>query len=242
MARIAVILAAGRGSRLDPGGATEEFSKPLMEVGGKTLLSRTVECCRMAGIERVIVVTGFRAELVKAEADRLSNGDVETVHNADWQKSNGLSLYVCRDVIDEDFTLMMSDHIFDPSILSDLASLAPEAGSVTLAVDSNITEVFDLDDATKVRIDDGKIVDISKQLDDYNAIDCGLFLCTTGIFPALAEAMDDDGDCSLSDGMRIVGQRGLFVGFDIGPRWWQDVDTPDMLEEAIRLLERHAAA
>ena len=240
MAKTAVILAAGRGSRLDPRGGRQDFSKPLIEVGGRTLLDRTMQCCRLAGAERILVVTGFRAELVADEAERLDRGDVETVYNPDWRKANGLSLYCCREHIDSDFTLMMSDHIFAPSILSDLMALEAPEDSVTLAIDRKIASVFDLDDATKVRTSGDRIVAISKQLDPYDAVDCGLFLCTPAIFSALGEVYRERGDCSLSQGMELLGQQGRFFTFDIGDRWWQDVDTPHMLANAVAMLDRRA--
>ena len=209
-----------------------------MTVGGQTLLERTVGCCRTAGARRILVVTGFRHELIEAEVARLTRGDVETVPNPDWTKANGLSLYVCRDRLTAPFALMMSDHVFDPSILTDLMALAPPAGSVTLAVDHKVDQIFDLDDATKVVVEDGRIVRISKTLPSYNAIDCGLFLCTPAIFDALAEVVARKGDASLSEGMAIIGGRGGFVPFDIGDRWWQDVDTPEMLAQAAGELAR----
>lgn len=238
MAKTAVILAAGRGSRLDPGGNASEFSKPLMRLGERSLLERTVTSCRRAGARRIVVVTGFRAELVEAEAQRLSRGDVETIYNPDWQKANGLSLLACAPHIDEDFALMMSDHIFENSILADVLSLTPVPGSVTLAVDYKIDEVFDLDDATKVQVEGGRIASISKVLPEYNAIDCGLFLCTPAIFDALKKASADTGDCSLSQGMDLIGHARKFFPFDIGSRRWQDVDTPEMLAEASDLIEQ----
>lgn len=236
MIRTAIILAAGRGSRLDPGGNVTDFSKPLMEVGGATLLHRTVDACRQAGARRVIVVTGFRAELVRMEVRRLDQGDLEEVYNPHWQKSNGVSLLACESLVSEDFALMMSDHIFETSILADLMNRRMRPGSVMLAVDRAISSVFDIDDATKVVIRDGRITQIAKQLATYNAIDCGLFACSPAIFTVLRAVFDETGDCSLSDGMRRIGERGAFLPFDIGDRWWQDVDTPDMLAHALSLL------
>jgi choline kinase len=210
-----------------------------MVVGAETLLERTVGCCRAAGVERILVVTGFRAELVAAEVARIDRGDLEVVHNPDWRRANGLSLYACREELDEAFLLMMSDHLFDPTILADLAQAPAPDGSVILAVDGKIDSVFDLDDATKVRVEDGRIVAIGKELTDYNFIDCGLFRCTPAIFDALGQARAErGGDSSLSQGMQILGQLGRFLPFDIGGRWWQDVDTPEMLEHASKLLDR----
>lgn len=239
MIRTAVILAAGRGSRLDPGGQAHEFSKPLMKVGGKTLLERTVIACRRSGAERILVVTGFRMERVVAEVERLDGGDLQAIFNPDWAKSNGLSLLACQPFVEQSFALMMADHIFEHTILGDLMARQLPQGSVVLAVDRKVDKVFDLDDATKVRILDDRIADISKTLVEYNAIDCGLFACTPAIFVALREVLARTGDCSLSEGMHIIGRQGRFLPFDIGDRWWQDVDTPAMLEAAHALLDVH---
>jgi choline kinase len=235
----AVILAAGLGSRLAPRGGEEQFSKPLVHVNGQSLLEWTVQCCRAAGIGRIVVVTGFRADLVEAEVARIGRRDLEVVHNPDWHLANGLSLYACRNRLDRPFVLTMSDHLFDPTILADLAAIEPPDGSVTLAVDARLSEIFDLDDATKVRVEEGRIVAIGKMLARYNAIDCGLFHCTPAIFDALREVRGG-GDCSLSQGMQILGERGRLLPFDIGARWWQDIDTPEMLAHAMKLLDRAA--
>ena len=242
MIQTAVILAAGRGSRLAPSGQSQTYSKPLISVAGTTLLERTIASCRTAGARRILVVTGFRADRVAERAEAVSRGDVEVVFNADWERSNGLSLLACRRFVSGPFALMMSDHLFDPSILADLMSLELPAGSVTLAVDRKIDSVFDLDDATKVWIESGRITEISKGLEHYNAVDCGLFACTPAIFDALAAVADARGDCSLSDGMAAIAERGRFLPFDIGGRWWQDVDTPEMLEAALVGLARVTGA
>ena len=235
MANPAVILAAGLGSRL--ASEDDQFSKPLMQLDGHTLLERTVSSCRKAGVDRILVVTGFRAELVEREIARIDRGDLEAVYNPDWQRSNGLSLLACQGRLSEPFALMMADHLFDHEILANLVAAPMQPDSVTLAVDYKVSSIFDLDDATKVRVEDERIVAIGKQLDDYNAIDCGLFRCTPAIFDALEKArVAGGGDCSLSQGMQRIGDRGGFVPFDIGDSWWQDVDTPDMLAQALAVL------
>ena len=62
MALRAVILAAGRGSRLHP--YTENRPKCLMELGGMTLMERQLRALRGAGITDIVVVTGYRAEML----------------------------------------------------------------------------------------------------------------------------------------------------------------------------------
>jgi len=77
-------------------------------------------------------------------------------------------------------------------------------------VDPNIDRIFDLDDATKVRRDGDRIVDIGKEIARYDALDTGMFLCSPSLFGRL-EAATKDGDCSLSDGMRQLRTNGACV-------------------------------
>jgi NDP-sugar pyrophosphorylase family protein len=53
-------------------------------------------------------------------------------------------------------------------------------------------------------------------------------LCTPAIFTALEQATVN-GNCSLSDGMRILAAKRKLRAFDIGDAIWQDVDTPEAL-------------
>ena len=60
---IGVILAAGMAKRLRP--LTDTKPKCLLEVGGKTLLQRTVEAMAAADITEFVVVTGYREEMIR---------------------------------------------------------------------------------------------------------------------------------------------------------------------------------
>ena len=70
----AIILAAGLSSRM------VRF-KPLLPLGGRSLLARCVGLFREAGVDDVAVVVGHRAGETEAEADRLG---VRVVHNPDY--------------------------------------------------------------------------------------------------------------------------------------------------------------
>jgi len=127
--------------------------------------------------------------------------------------------------------LLMADHIFEPETARTLLKQPVAPGEVILAVDPNIDRVFDLDDATKVRRDGDRIVDIGKEIAHYDALDTGMFLCSPALFDRL-ESATKDGNCSLSDGMRqLAGERRLRA-LEIGEAHWQDVDTPEALAHA----------
>jgi 1L-myo-inositol 1-phosphate cytidylyltransferase len=230
--KTALILAAGNGSRLAT--ASGSMPKPLVELHGRPLLEHVLLGARDAGIERFVIVAGFRAQAVRSwVADRhLFGVDIDVVENPEYKtKANGISVLRARYAIAEPFLLLMSDHLFEPETAAALLEESVEDGSVILAIDRKLHRIFDMDDATKVLCAREHIVGIGKQLPSYNAVDTGMFLCSPAVFSALERATVD-GDCSLSDGMRLMAQAGKLRAFDIGDALWQDVDTPETLAYA----------
>ena len=227
----AVVLMAGRGARL---GASAP--KPLAQLFGRPLLAYTLDALARAGIKRVYAIVGFQKNLVIAGAKSLIPGDLDVrfIENPEWQKQNGVSVLAAAQHIASPFLLTMSDHLFDQTIVDlTLGNAAPD--QLNLAVDRKIDSIVDLDDATKVETRGDRIVAIGKQLEHYDAIDTGLFVCPPDIFTYL-ERVKRDGDCSLSDGVRAMAEDGKARAIDIGDAWWQDVDTPQMFTAAERKL------
>jgi len=92
----AIILAAGRGSRLAP--LTDDRPKPLVDVLGRSLLLRTLDRLREVGIDdrAVVIVTGYRAEMIEAVMRR-EGLRCELVLNPRWHDWNNFySLLVAR--------------------------------------------------------------------------------------------------------------------------------------------------
>jgi choline kinase len=235
--RTGIVLAAGFGSRLE-GSSDETDLKPLTPVGGVPLLHRTVRSLQLAGCRRVVVVVGHGADEVQAGVRPHFNGslDLRFVVNERYDLSNGVSVLAARDAVDGAFVLTMADHVFSDDVMRLAGSHTPPSEGATLLVDYDIDGVFDLDDATKVREEDGRIVAIGKQIADYNCIDTGLFVCTEALMDALADVFEERGDASLSDGVQRLAAAGRMTVLDIGDGFWQDVDTPEMLAEAERRL------
>jgi choline kinase len=230
-AKVALILAAGNGSRI--AARSGEGPKPLVSLNGKPLLDHVMSNARDAGIERFVIVVGYRGQAIRDwyDAHPLAGVQVTWIENPDFRKDNGISVLRARNVIHENFLLLMADHIFEADTARSLLREPVTQGEVVLAIDRNVRGIFDLDDATKVRIEQGRIIEIGKMLGTYNALDTGMFLCSPALFGWLERAAVN-GNCSLSDGLRLMAEEGLFKGFDIGTAHWQDVDTPAALDHA----------
>lgn len=228
---------AGTGSRLR--GSAETIAKPLISIAGRPLITYAIEAFDKAGVRTIHAVVGPKGEELAAAVTPLVPPHMEfrAISNPNWQKQNGVSVLAAEGKIRAPFFLAMGDHLFQPSILDQLLADA-DLEKLNLAIDRKIDSIFDLDDAMKVRTEDNRIVAIGKKLEDYNAIDTGIFVCPESIFEYLRRVLKD-GDCSLADGVRLMAEEGQALAVDIGEAWWQDVDTPEMLtraEEEVRRL------
>jgi 1L-myo-inositol 1-phosphate cytidylyltransferase len=237
-ADIVVIIAAGMGTRLH---CDEGLPKPLLSLGGRPLALRVLDRFAEAGVREAVIVVGYRAQEVEAGI-RGGNPSIPVtfVENPRFKMSNGLSVLAAKPAVgDRSFFLSMADHVFEPSLIRGLRAAPLPADGLVLAVDRKLDQIFDEDDATKVRTEDGRIVEIHKVLPAFDAVDTGLFACTPALFDAIerAAAKRPDGDCSLSDGVKALAAGGRAFVHDIGDGWWQDVDTPEAMAHSMARME-----
>ena len=225
---VALILAAGNGSRLRNVSGT--LPKPLVPFNGRPLLEHILLGAQDAGIERFVIVVGYRGDAIRSwvASRHFRSMRIDFVENSEYNKSNGISVLRGGEAIYQNFLLLMSDHIFESETAAALLRQRIEDDGTILAVDRKLETIFDMDDATKVRCIGDYIVDIGKEITRYDAVDTGMFLCTPAIFAALEQATVN-GNCSLSDGMRVLAAKRKLRAFDIGNALWQDVDTPEAL-------------
>jgi 1L-myo-inositol 1-phosphate cytidylyltransferase len=232
----AVILMAGTGSRLR--GSAETIAKPLIPVAGRPLISYAIDSFDRMGVKTLHAVVGPNGdELAAAVAPLLpARMEFRPISNLNWQKQNGVSLLTAAGKVRAPFFLAMGDHLFQSSILDQLIAQS-DSTKLNLAIDRKIDSIFDLDDAMKVQTNGKLISAIGKNLERYDAIDTGIFLCPEIMFDYLRRALKDD-DCSLADGVRLMASERKALAIDIGEAWWQDVDTPEMLARAELEAER----
>jgi 1L-myo-inositol 1-phosphate cytidylyltransferase len=236
----AVILMAGTGSRLR--GSAETILKPMIPIAGRPLISYAIESFASAGVTTIHAVVGPNGDELAAAVAPLLPAPMkfQPIPNPSWQKQNGVSLLMAAGKVKAPFFLAMGDHLFQASILDQLLAQADDA-RLNLAIDKKVASIFDLDDAMKVRSEGNRIVAIGKKLENYNAIDTGIFICPETIFEYLRRVLKE-GDCSLADGVRLMAEEGNALAVDIGEAWWQDVDTPEMLARAEAEADRLSAS
>lgn len=116
----AIVLAAGIGKRLR---TFSDKPKCLLRIGAESLLSRYFRCFSEEGIDSVVVVTGYKHELVVQELDSLDfSGNIEVIHNHEFEKGSIVSLWAARAALDNDVLLMDADVYFEKGILAKASS------------------------------------------------------------------------------------------------------------------------
>lgn len=149
----AVILAAGMGIRL--GAVTQNVPKGLVEVGGKTLMARSVENLRVFGIDDIILVTGHKSELYEDFAK--DKAYITLVHNNQYAASGNMySLYLMRDFLKTDILLLESDVLYEKRALERLMQAGFEDGVLLSGYTGAGDEVY-------VSATDGRVDGISKK-------------------------------------------------------------------------------
>ncbi len=232
----AIILAAGKGTRLVNG---FDFPKPLKRVAGVPLIVRVLRNLERSGVTDVAVVVGYLADTLTSALKRYRLGlNLTFIHNEEYEKPNGTSLLKAQQYITGPTFLVMSDHLWSPGVFRAVAEYPLGDDEAVLGVDFDIKRCFDLDDATKVRINGDRVVAIDKALAHYDCLDTGVFRITPALIEELRRENGPDG-CSLSQGVGNLAAQGRMRVADVGPATWIDVDTPQAHEIAERLIARY---
>ncbi|WP_417613190.1 NTP transferase domain-containing protein [Owenweeksia hongkongensis] len=229
----ALILAAGRGSRL--GSLTDECPKGLVKLKGKSLVSRALETMTAAGIEEVAIATGYKSEM-------FGEFNKQTYLNANWDKTNMVSSLLAADtwLAEERTIVSYSDIFYAPDIL---CSLMSHEGDVVITADRSWELLWRkrnddfLADAESFRTENGKLKDIGRQPVELREIEAqymGLVSISArgwkGIRNYLLSISDDCvAKLSMTDLLMEWVRQGNAVDVCFIDGQWGEVDTPSDL-------------
>ena len=113
MKRRALVLAAGRGSRM--GTATDNSHKCLTMLAGKTLLNWQLISLKIAGINEITVVRGYKAEML--------SGKFSVINNERWAKTNMVVSLFCAPSFDGETIISYSDIVYKPEHVKALVNV-----------------------------------------------------------------------------------------------------------------------
>lgn len=243
---IGVILAAGMARRLRP--LTDTKPKCLLEVGGKTLLQRTVDAMVSAGISEFLVVTGYRASMIRDFLDNLGtlgnprSPRISYIDNPDYEHNNNIfSLWLAmQELHGQEVLLMDSDILCDPETVRCVArqtcsalamqrhDLGEEEMKIVVDDADNITEI-----SKTCRIEDavGESVGIEKMTAVY----------TEALYQELRKMILDEGliDIFYERAFeRLIPQGHTFKVVDTTGYFSYELDTPEDFQRSSELFPK----
>lgn len=126
----AVLLAAGRGTRMRE--LTSELPKPMIAVRGKPILLHIIEGLRAAGVTDVLIVVGYRAEVVRQFfGSGAAHGVQITYETQVEQNGTGKVVELAREFVGDDpFVLSYGDILIEPSNYCRLTTLADDTAAL----------------------------------------------------------------------------------------------------------------
>ena len=238
---IGVILAAGMAKRLRP--LTDEKPKCLLEVGGKTLLQRTVDAMISAGVKEFVVVTGYRENMIREFLTiHYSLCTIHYIDNPDYEHNNNIfSLWLAMQKLHgQEVLLMDSDILCDPEAVRRVARKTNPA----LAMQQHELG----EEEMKIVVDvAGRITEISKTCSPADAIGESVGIekmtpaYTEAIYQELRKMILDEGQIDIFYERafeRLIPQGHTFEVVDTTDLFSYELDTPEDLEKASAALPK----
>ena len=237
----ALILAAGRGKRLD----RKSKPKPLVEVSNQPILMRLIEGLAAVGVDEFFIVVGFDKDRIIREVTSRVAGKwkIHFLENPDFDSGLCQSILCAKDQLRDPFILSMGDHLFDAPHLARIAQSQPEAGGVSVLVHHAPPAETVTDDDVKVLGADGRVKVIGLALPEFGGIDMGLFsVDPEGLFPVLDQAVARSPEAGLPEALQLLADRGKLTCVKADAAGWDDIDTPvDLIRAEMRLREQARA-
>ena len=242
----AILLAAGVGKRMGP----SALPKCLMQVGGRSLLRRTLEALRAAGIRQVVVVVGYRAAEIVAEGRAHAAGIRLTfVENPRYREGAILSLWAAREYLGGPALIMDADVLFPSGFIERLTG---SAHANALLVDGTSPDTGE----EQVVLGRGpRVLNITKQPSAALRHEMTAFGESVGFLklsPPATERLRSLLDRAVSQGQVTIEHeqvypelfREVLVGYErVDGLPWTEIDTAEDLARAEReILPRWASA
>ena len=192
----AVVLAAGEGSRLGP--ITNRRPKPMVPVANRPILEYVLEAIAAAGLERIVLVVGYRQERIR---NHFGDGDdwgvdIEYVVQ-EKQLGTGHAVLQAEEAVDGEFLVLNGDRIVDASLIEDVHETLSDGEdavvSVTRSRRSSAYGVVELDGNVLERIIEKPITPVSTEL-----INAGVYGFDESIFEQIRETPTDAGELAIT--------------------------------------------
>lgn len=235
----AVVLAAGRGTRLQP--LTDAKPKALVEVAGRPLLSHVFDALCDLPVHEVVVVIGYRGEDIIDYYGHTVDGIPVTYTEQEAPRGLADALVAAEDHLTEDFVVVNGDNVFDLDLREVIDVHQERSPAATLLVEETTRErasevgVLDFDDGEPVSI-------VEKPTDPPSTTTLtGFSVCSPLVLDAarlLRPSERDEYELAEAFDLLLYADHDVEVVFADGWRW--NVNTHEDVKRATEYLENDA--
>ncbi|ELZ13857.1 glucosamine-1-phosphate N-acetyltransferase [Halovivax asiaticus JCM 14624] len=237
----AVVLAAGKGTRLEP--LTEDTPKALVEVDGTPLVEDVFDNLIEIGAAELIVVVGhLKEQIIERYGDEYRGVPITYAHQRE-QAGLAHAILQAEPHIDDDFVLMLGDNIFRGN-LGDVVNRQQE----DRADAAFLVEEVPWEEASRYGVLDtneyGEVVEVMEKPDDppSNLVMTGFYTFTPAIFHACHLVQPSDrGEYELPDAIDLLIQSGRTIDAIRMDGWRIDVGYPEDRDRAEELVQEAQA-
>ena len=234
----AVILAAGKGSRLNP--ITSTVPKPMIPIGGKPLLEHALLNLRDIGVQEILIIVGYKEEIIKNYfGNGLSKFNIKIEYTTQLEHlGTAHAVDFAKDFVgDDDFFLMYGDLLTDPKVFKEVLEIYQKSsceGLISLIEVNNPQEygIISLNKEAYVeKISEKPSVDLNLG----NLANAGIFIFNPLIFKAIElTELSIRNEYEFTDSMQIlINQlKGKIKGYIIKNLFWSDIGLPWHLLDA----------
>lgn len=221
----AVILAAGRGSRLEP--VTHHIPKPLIPFWGRPFIAHLLE--NLEGfVEEVVIVDGPEGEVHKALGDSHGSLPLSYAVQEDPRGTGDALLQACH-LLDDPFIVMLGDTCPPPETIRELIATPGDAVLTTIRVD-------DTDNHGGVAMDaEGRV---SGLWTDDRTVDAGMIRTTSRICELLETLEPFRGELRMLQGVNAMLEAGEDVRAIVMPGPWLQFGDHEHLDGVLRVMRQ----
>ncbi|MFX0057996.1 MAG: bifunctional sugar-1-phosphate nucleotidylyltransferase/acetyltransferase [Candidatus Hodarchaeota archaeon] len=238
----AIILAAGEGKRLRP--ITSTIPKPMIPLAGKPLLEHLILGLKKAGIDHVILVVGYKKEIIKnyfRDGSERFNIKIDYITQNEYLGTAHAFGFAKKFVKNESLLMMYGDIFVESTIFSKIINKYNESKC------EGIISLFEVENPQEygvITLDrNGFITKITEKpspdLNFGNLINAGIFIFDSLIFKAIEMTQKSKRDeFEFTDSMEILIEQlnGKIASFIIKDSFWSDIGLPWQLFDANQIL------
>jgi len=236
----AVILAAGKGTRLQP--LTDDTPKALVEVAGRPLIDHVFEQLAALDVSEFIVVVGYEKEqIIERYGDDYAGVPITYAHQRD-QLGLAHALLQVEQYVDGDFLLMLGDNVFRGNLEDIVARQRQGDADAAFLVE----EVL-LSEASRYGVcridDDGAVTEVVEKPDDppSTTVLTGFYTFSPAIFHACHLVQPSArGEYELTDAIDLLIRSGRTIDAVPMEGWRVDIGYPEDRDRAERRLRAEA--